>query len=171
MEGPDWIQLDRCGEHNANSYDDDQSKYLKYEQIDAVADAVTVALQQSASKLRRNLQLAESPTKHIEPLLLRCLQRVVRASRAQFIVKQLHGFNIDSSFGSLPQFSEVKWLKTLVDRTMILKMKTTFISIYTAHSISVAISMQHGIYFTSILPRFGFYPIFFAKSPPDGFFS
>jgi hypothetical protein len=54
MEGPDWIQLDRCGEHNANSHDDDQSKYLKHEQIVAVADAVTVAPQQSASQLWRN---------------------------------------------------------------------------------------------------------------------
>ena len=115
-EGPDWMQLERCGEHNANSHDDDHSKYLKHEQIVAVADAVTVAPQQSASQLRRNLQLAESPTKHIEPLLLRCMQRVVRASRAQLTVKQLQGFNIDSSFGSLAQFADVKWFKTLVAR-------------------------------------------------------
>ena len=67
MEGPDWIQLDRCGEHHddANSHDDDKSKFLKHEQIVAVADAVTVAQQQSASQLRFNLQLAERPTKHI----------------------------------------------------------------------------------------------------------
>ncbi len=80
MEGPDWIQLeslDRCGEHNVNSHDDDKSKFLKHEQIVAVADAVTVAPQQSASQLRRNLQLAESPTKHIEMLFPRCMQRVV----------------------------------------------------------------------------------------------
>jgi hypothetical protein len=98
MEGPGWMELHRCGEHDANSHDDDKSKYLKHEQIVAVADAVTIAPQQSASQLRRNLQLAESPTKHIEPLLLRCMQRVVRASRAQLTVKQLQGFNIDSSF-------------------------------------------------------------------------
>jgi hypothetical protein len=116
MEGPDWMQLERCGEHNANSHDDDQSKFLKHEQIVAVSDAVIVAPQQSASQLRRNLQLAESPTKHIEPLLLRCMQRVVRASRAQLTVKQLQGFNIDSSFGSLAQFADVKWFKTLVAR-------------------------------------------------------
>ncbi len=56
MEGPDWIQQfqpDRCGEHNANSHDDNKSKFLMHEQI--VADAVTVAPQQSASQLRRNL--------------------------------------------------------------------------------------------------------------------
>jgi hypothetical protein len=110
MEGPDWIQLDRCGEHNATSHNDDKSKFLKHEQIVAFADAVTVAPQPSASQLRRNLQLAESQTKHFELLLLQCMQRVVHASRAQLIVKQLQGFNyvnftIDSSFA---QFSDVK---------------------------------------------------------------
>jgi hypothetical protein len=66
IEGPGWMELHRCGEHYANSHDDDKSKYLKHEQIVAVADAVTIAPQQSASQLRRNLQLAESPSKHIE---------------------------------------------------------------------------------------------------------
>ena len=28
MEGADWMQLDRCGKHNANSHDEDKSKYL-----------------------------------------------------------------------------------------------------------------------------------------------
>ncbi len=60
MEGPDWIQLERCGQHNPNSHDDDQLKFLKHEQIVAVAEAVTVAPQQSAAQLRRSLQLAES---------------------------------------------------------------------------------------------------------------
>ncbi len=31
MEGADWMQLDRFGEHNANSHDEDKSKYLKYD--------------------------------------------------------------------------------------------------------------------------------------------
>jgi hypothetical protein len=117
-ESPDWIQLKRCGEHNPNSHEDDQSKFqvLKHEQVFAVAEAVTGAPQQSATQLRRNLQLAESPTKHIEPLLLRCMQRVVHASRAQLTVKQLQSFNIDSSFGSLAQFLDVKWFKMLVAR-------------------------------------------------------
>ncbi len=62
----------------------------------------------SASQLQRKLQLAKSPTKHIAPLLLRCMQRVVRAVLAQLTVKQLQVFNIDSPFGSLAQFSGVK---------------------------------------------------------------
>jgi hypothetical protein len=111
MEDPGCIQLDRCGEHNANIHDEDQSKYLKHEQIVAVSDAVTVAQQQSAAQLLRNLQLAESPTKNIEPLLLHCMQRVVCASLAQLTVKQQQGFNIDSSFGSLARFMDAKWFK------------------------------------------------------------
>jgi hypothetical protein len=31
MDGADCMQLDRCGEHNANSHDEDKSKYLKYD--------------------------------------------------------------------------------------------------------------------------------------------
>jgi hypothetical protein len=65
---PDWMQLDRCGEHNANSHDGDRSKYLKYDQIVAILDAVTIALQLSAAQLRRNMQLADSPSKKIAPL-------------------------------------------------------------------------------------------------------
>ncbi len=30
MEGADWIQLDLCCKHNANSHDEDKSQYLKY---------------------------------------------------------------------------------------------------------------------------------------------
>ncbi len=32
------MQQNRCNDHNGNSHDDDQSKYLKHEQIVAVAD-------------------------------------------------------------------------------------------------------------------------------------
>ena len=116
MDGPGWIQLDRCCVHNVNCHDKDQSKYIKHDRIVAVADAVTVAPQQSAAQLRRNMQFAKCPQKHIGPHLLRCIWRVVRASRAQLTVKQLEGFNIDSSFGLLTQFSDVKWFKTLFDR-------------------------------------------------------
>jgi hypothetical protein len=138
----------------------------------AVADAVTVAPQQSASQLLRNLQLAESPTKHIEPLLLRCMQRVVRASRVQLTVKQLQGFNIDSSFESLAKFSDVKWFRTLVDRhndpedDFHFNMYSAFVI---GRDLNAARDIVH-INVTVLLPRCGFYPTFFAKSPPDGFF-
>ncbi len=100
MEGADWMQLDLCCEHNANSHYEDKSKYLKYDQIGVVTDAATIALQQSAAQFRRNMQFAgpESLGKNIAPELLRCVQRVVCLSRAQLTIKQLKGFNIDSTF-------------------------------------------------------------------------
>ncbi len=42
---PGWMQLDRCGEHNANRHDGDRSKYLKYDQIVAITDAVCAPYQ------------------------------------------------------------------------------------------------------------------------------
>ncbi len=54
------MQLDQCGEHNANSHDGDKSEFLKYDQIVAITDAVTIAPQLSAAQLRRNMQLADS---------------------------------------------------------------------------------------------------------------
>jgi hypothetical protein len=89
MEGPEYMQLDRCGEHNATSHDEDSTKYLKQDQIVSVTDTVTLAPQQSAVQLRRNMQLAENLTKHIETLLIRFMQRGVRATRAQLTVKKL----------------------------------------------------------------------------------
>jgi hypothetical protein len=81
MEGADWMQLNLCCEHNANNHDKDKSKYLKYHQIFAVTDTVTIALQQSAAQLRRNMQLAgpDSPGKKIAQDFLLCalLSRVI----------------------------------------------------------------------------------------------
>ena len=51
MEATGWKQLNLIGEHNADSHKEDKSKYLKHDQIVAVADAVTIALQQSAAQL------------------------------------------------------------------------------------------------------------------------
>jgi hypothetical protein len=31
MKDADWMQLDQCGKHNANSHDEDKSKYLMYD--------------------------------------------------------------------------------------------------------------------------------------------
>ncbi len=113
---PDWMQLDRCRKHNANSHDDDKSKYLKYDQIVAISDAVIIAPQLSAAQLRRNLQLAHSPSKKIAPELLQSVQHWVKLSRAQSTMKQLYGFNINSSYGSLQKFLYFFWFADLVAR-------------------------------------------------------
>ena len=99
------------------SHDKDHSKYLKHDQIVAVTDAVTIV--QVVCQLRNsNMQLADpnSPRTRIGLEMLRCMQRVVRLLRADLTVKQLQGFDINSSFGSLTQFSGVKWFRMLTDR-------------------------------------------------------
>jgi hypothetical protein len=70
----------------------------------------------------------------------------------------------------LAQLSDIKWFKTLVDRNNDPEDDPSF-NMCSAFAIGRVFSMQHWILFTSILPRFGFYPKLFAKSPPDGFFS
>jgi hypothetical protein len=60
LEGPDWMQLDRCGNHNANSHDDDQSKFFKHEQVVDVANEVIAEQQQSAAQLLRNMRICSS---------------------------------------------------------------------------------------------------------------
>ncbi len=109
MEGADWMQLDRCGEHNANRPD-----YCGHGRCVA---AVTIAPQQSAAQLCRNMQLAgpESPGKNIAPELLRCVQRVVRLLRGHLTTKQLEGFDIHRSVDSLTQFADAKRFRTPLD--------------------------------------------------------
>ena len=100
----------------ANSHDEDKSKYLKYDQICAIADAVTIAPNLSATQLRRNMSLADSPGKKIAPELLRSVQHRVKQSRAQLTMKQLQGLDIDSSYGSLQKFTDKFWFANLVAR-------------------------------------------------------
>ena len=118
MEGTGFKQLDRIGEHNADSHKQDKSKYLKHEQIVAVADAVTIAPQQSAVQLRRNMSMAgpSSPAKMISPDLMRSVQRRVSASRAQLTMRKMEGRSIDTTYGSLTQLASVMWFRTLIDR-------------------------------------------------------
>ncbi len=93
-----------------------ESKYLKYDQIVAITDAVTIAQQLSASQLRRNMQLSDSPGKKIAPELLQSVQHWVKMSRTQLTMKQLDGFDINSSYGSLQKFlrhsSKHNWFST-----------------------------------------------------------
>ena len=58
--------------------------YLRYDQIIAVTDAVTVAPTLYTVQLRRNMQLAspDSPGKKIGPDLLRSMEYIMRSSRA-----------------------------------------------------------------------------------------
>ena len=117
-EGTGWKQLDRIGEHNADSHKQDKSKYLKHDQIVAVADAVTIAPQQSGAQLRRNMAMAgpSSPGKLIDSALLRSVQRRVQTSRTQLTQRKLEGLAIDTSYGSLTQLASAMWFRSLIDR-------------------------------------------------------
>jgi hypothetical protein len=96
------------------------SKYLTCDQIIAVADGVTIAPQQSAATLQRNIyeKMAgpSSPGKIIPPHLIRSMCHGFRMSRAQLTVQQLQGITINESFGTLQALSEAKWFATLVAR-------------------------------------------------------
>ena len=113
MEGTGFKQLDRIGKHNADSHKQDKSKYLKHEQIVAVADAVTIAPQQSAAQLRRNMAMAgpSSPAKVIAQDLLLSVQRRVSTARAQLTMRKMEGRAIDASYGSLTQLSSAMWFQ------------------------------------------------------------
>jgi hypothetical protein len=62
--GPDYIELQRSNRH---SHGQDYSKGLKEQQIVAVQEAVRTAPGVSASQLRRNMLVHNSPTKTIVP--------------------------------------------------------------------------------------------------------
>ena len=69
--GPEFTQIEKHGEHNPNSHDEDKSKYLKHDQIVAVSDAVTIAPNISAAVLRRNLLMVDAPGTSIGTDMLR----------------------------------------------------------------------------------------------------
>ncbi len=72
--GKDYIRLEFNGTHDETSHAEARSKKLKYKQIIAIHEVVIVAPNLSATKLRWNLQNA-SPEKHVQPNLLRSVQR------------------------------------------------------------------------------------------------
>ena len=118
MRGPTFIRLDKLGVHDSTSHDEDGSKFLKYQQIVAVVDAVRTAPSLSAAELRRNLQMSgpDSPGKKIAPGLLRSIQNRVRTARVQLTTDQLAGYAINDSFGSLTKFAKRLDVRALIDQ-------------------------------------------------------
>ncbi len=62
IEGPGWIQLDRCCKHHEESHDTDASKYLTYDQMIAIAHNCSAAVSCNAPTQYAN-GLAIGPTK------------------------------------------------------------------------------------------------------------
>ena len=114
MIGPDFIELQRHGLHDKNSHGNDQSKTLKYAVIVSVVEAVKTAPTLPGSEIRRNLLDHDSPTKNIPVQLKRCVERRVYSARKNMTKKQLDGYELNDSFGSLTVFSEINLFSTLM---------------------------------------------------------
>ena len=114
--GHEFMQLERHGEHDANSHDEDRSKYLKHEQIIAVSEAVTIVPNLSASILRRNMQMLHGPGRAIGADLLRSIRYRVKSSRDKLATSQMEGHFIDGSFGSLTRFANRLNFRSLIEK-------------------------------------------------------
>ena len=113
-DGESYMALEKRGEHDDDSHhpDKDKSKHLKLKQMEAIHTGVRVAPNQSARQLRRHL-VNLSPSKRVDPKLLRNMKNLVHKFRAELTLEQLDKIKIDDSFGSLVRFAEAKWFTTL----------------------------------------------------------
>ena len=99
VKGPNFIELQQSGLHDASSHENDKSEYLKYDQIIAVHDSAVTAPQLSGAVIRRNLQMADSPSKIIDVKHQRCIQRCVYNVRRELNRNQLKGCKVDDLLG------------------------------------------------------------------------
>ena len=113
----EYIELQRSELlHQADSHALDCSKKLKYNQVLAIRDAVVTAPQLSARVLRRNMTLHDSSTKTIAQEHLRSFWHQVYRACKELCAKQLKGFEIDDTFGTLDQFAGRFLWSDLVDK-------------------------------------------------------
>ena len=66
------------------------------------------------SEIRRNLLDHDSPTKSIPVKLKRCVERRVYSARKNMTKKQLDGYELNDSFGSLTVFADINLFSTLM---------------------------------------------------------
>ncbi len=104
--------LEKSGVHDNSSHQEDISKYLEFQQIAAVHNAVSVAPTLPVSVLWRNMALGGT----IDPKFIRSIQRQVLKSRVLLIAAQLEGYIIGSSFGALTEFVSIFWITSLIKR-------------------------------------------------------
>jgi hypothetical protein len=96
--------MEQCGLHDVHSHEEDGSKYLKYVPIISLSEAAITAPNLSVSVIRRNMLLHDSPAKTIGAEHSQCVMLRVRHARKNLTTKQLGGFMIADSFGSLTEF-------------------------------------------------------------------
>ena len=113
----DFVTLEMRGTHDLSSHapDQDNSKFLKVAQINAIRQGVRMAPKQSAKHLRRNLEQC-SPNARIEPKLILSVRRKVRKFRAELTSELLDGLKMDDSFGALTQFVQQRWFASLLEK-------------------------------------------------------
>ena len=115
--GQDFKELQRCGLHDANSHADDGSKYLKYDQIISVSEAVVSAPTASGATLRRNMLMHGSPSKTIPAERVRSVQNRVYTVRKALTRKQLQTVSdVSDGFGDLASFLQRNNFSELVRR-------------------------------------------------------
>ncbi len=83
---------------DASSHENGGSKCRKYDQIIAVTDAAITAPQLSGTVIRKNMQLADGPSKNNNVSPQQSVQRHVYAVSKHLTKKQLNGYD---SFGAL----------------------------------------------------------------------
>ena len=119
--GQKSIRLEFHGTHDETSHATEKCerkkhKILNHQQIVAIHEAVIIAPNQSALKLRRNL-LNASPEKHIDPELLRNMQRRVRKARTELTLRELSvSGKVPESLGELTEWCESMSLELHLQR-------------------------------------------------------
>ena len=112
ITGEDYKRLEFFGTHDMQrlqSHANVRSKSLTHDQIVLIHDAVVIAPNQSATKLRRNLcQTQGSPEsyKHMAPSMIRSIRRRVKPARDQLTMQQLDTTVVPDSLGEL-----IEWCK------------------------------------------------------------
>ena len=110
------MELQRCGLHDMNSHANDGSKYLTYDQIISVSDAVVATPAVSGAVLRRNMLMHDSLTKSNPAERTRSVQHRVYKVRKELTQKQLDGLVVSYSFGDLSSFTRRNVFSELLGR-------------------------------------------------------
>ena len=116
VEQPTTTVLFIADQHTAADHiqDRDGGKYLKFQEMSRIASAVKVAPLQTATELIRNLQ--DSPTKELNPMMKKSVQRLVRRERKQINTVLLDNVEVDNTLGSISRLAEKMWMADAIEK-------------------------------------------------------
>ena len=115
VESASATEIIVANRHDANSHNDDKSKYLKVEQLAAVARQVKSNPTLAPLQIRRAVQNA-SPTKAIDAKHKHSLRRKVTQQRNQVSSAIFGEVVFNSTYGSLEQFAVALFFPTILQR-------------------------------------------------------